>query len=290
MGQMIIYYEYKIRKLDIIMFPFVKWAGGKRQLLDELKARVPNQFNTYFEPFVGGGAFFLDTQYQNVVINDANEQLINCYRQIQINAQEVISEIHNLDAIICDKEEYLKIRERYNQKILNHQLDVECATLFIWLNKNCFNGLYRTNRKGLFNTPWNNKSQCESIDEENLLEIHDYLNNNNIQIACGDYQLVCQQANIGDFLFFDPPYDPVGVYGDFKRYTKEQFGEQDQRNLATCVRELANNGCYVMVTNSNTPLINELYEGFHIDVIQTKRNINSKGNRRTGEDVIITTY
>lgn len=274
------------------MEPFVKWAGGKRQLLDELKKRMPDCFDRYIEPFVGGGAWFLDMHYNNVIVNDSNEQLINCYTQIRDNVQAVLVAIEELDSLVCDKDQYLAHRNRFNEKISHNEHDIESAALFIWLNKHCFNGLYRTNRKGLFNTPWNNKEKCDSVDKENLLQIHDYFVDgaNNILFNCGDYRRTCELAHAGDFLFIDPPYDPVGEYGDFKRYTKEQFGTENQQELAMTVQELVKRGCYVMVTNSNTPLINDLYRDYRIDVIRTRRNINSKGNRRTGEDVIITTF
>lgn len=270
------------------MQPFIKWAGGKRQLLDDLHRLEPSKYNTYYEPFVGGGAFFLSLDHPNIVINDSNDQLINCYINIRDEVETVIDVITELDSLDCDLKRYLDIRTQYNNKITANIHDAESAAFLIWLNKHCYNGLYRTNRKGLFNVPYNGKVKCESADKNNLRNIHDYLQD--VSINCLDYKEICKKAKSGDFLFFDPPYVPVGKYGDFKRYTKEQFYENDQRELANIVKELARKGCYVMLTNSNHPLVHELYGEFKIEIISTKRNINSKGNKRTGEDVIVTTY
>lgn len=270
------------------MQPFIKWAGGKRQLLDDLHRLEPSEYNTYYEPFVGGGAFFLSIDHPNIIINDSNDQLINCYIKIRDEVETVLQVLAELDSLDCNAKRYLNIREKYNNKIIANIHDAESAALLIWLNKHCFNGLYRTNKKGLFNVPYNGKVKCESVDKENLMNIHTYLQD--ISINCADYTEICKNAKSGDFLFFDPPYVPVGKYGDFKRYTKEQFYEKDQIALANLVKKLANRGCYVMLTNSNHPLVHELYSDFKIEIIPTKRNISSNGNSRTGEDVIVTTY
>lgn len=137
--------------------PFVKWAGGKRQLLPKLIAKMPTQYGRYFEPFVGGGALLLALNPKQAVINDINEQLINVYCQLKQNPDEVIQKIQEMDAQTCDKDLYLEVRKQYNDKIINHELDATCAALTIWVNKHCFNGLYRVNSKGLFNVPFNNK-------------------------------------------------------------------------------------------------------------------------------------
>lgn len=136
--------------------PFVKWAGGKGQLLEKLKNRLPDSFKTYYEPFVGGGALLLEIKPQKAVINDINEQLINAYRQLKAEPRDVIRAVRRIEETPCDKDFYLAMRERYNEKIAKGELDAECAGLMIWINKHCFNGLYRVNRKGLFNVPYNN--------------------------------------------------------------------------------------------------------------------------------------
>ena len=149
------------------MSPFVKWAGGKKQLLERLREHAPTEFGTYYEPFIGGGAFLLDFQPQKAVINDVNEQLLNVYIQLKNNAEAVIEAIAKYDAVECDTDYYMSVRELYNKKIALHELDAECAALMIWINKHCFNGLYRVNSKGLFNVPYNNKRSGVSVDADN---------------------------------------------------------------------------------------------------------------------------
>ena len=157
--------------MDFKTGPFVKWAGGKKQLLERLEARMPETYGRYYEPFIGGGALLLDVQPPHAVINDTNEQLLNVYRQLKHDAEAVISAVNILDAEPCDVDRYMAVREEYNAKIRAHELDASCAALMIWINKHCFNGLYRVNSKGLFNVPYNNKAGGVSIDEAKLRHI-----------------------------------------------------------------------------------------------------------------------
>lgn len=273
------------------MEPFVKWAGGKRQLLEKLNGRIPlKKYNRYFEPFIGAGAFWLDLKPQNFVINDINEQLINCYLMIKDNPRELIRKINALDHGKCDKDGYLANRERYNQLITDGILDVETAALMIWINKHCFNGLYRTNKKGLFNVPYNNKQLGKSIDEANIMNISYYLNNSVGDILCQDFEDVCKDCQEGDFIFFDSPYVPTSQTAGFVDYTKESFKEEDHRRLAALYRELTERGCYCLLTNSNTDFVKELYDGFEITEVDVNRAINSNAKKRTGKEVIITNY
>lgn len=162
--------------------PFVKWAGGKRQLIDRLEDCMPATYGRYYEPFIGGGALLLDLQPERAVINDTNEQLLNVYRQLKIDV------VNELDAHPCNKERYLSIREAYNVKIQAHELDAECAGLMIWINKHCFNGLYRVNSKGLFNAAYNNRVSGTSINAENLKNIGLYLRTKEVEIRQGDVE------------------------------------------------------------------------------------------------------
>ena len=170
--------------MDIQITPAVKWAGGKKQLLGAIMKKIPSYYNRYFEPFVGGAAVLLNLQHKKAYINDSNEQLINLYLQLKNATEDVINEIKKLDSITCDKDVYYSRRERYNDKIKNNTTDVETAALLIWLNKHCFNGLYRVNKKGLFNVPYNNKVTGSSMNEENIRAIGRYLKNANVQITC----------------------------------------------------------------------------------------------------------
>ena len=189
--------------------PFVKWAGGKRQLLERLESRMPETYNRYYEPFIGGGALLLDVQPENAVINDTNGQLLNVYRQLKENPEAVIAAVNALDSEPCDKERYLLVRKHYNTKIQARELDAECAALMIWINKHCFNGLYRVNSKGLFNVPYNNKVDGVSINEDNLRNIGAYLQEHRIEIREGDFEKACEDVQAGDFVYFDSPYVPV---------------------------------------------------------------------------------
>lgn len=270
--------------------PFVKWAGGKKQLLDRLEERMPETYGRYYEPFIGGGALLLDIQPKNAIINDVNEQLLNVYRQLKANAEAVISILSELDSVECDKEHYLKMRAEYNKKIAAHILDAECAALTIWINKHCFNGLYRVNSKGLFNVPYNNKVGGASMSEENLREIGLYLNSCDVEIREGDFETACSDVQAGDFVYFDSPYIPVSETANFTDYTKDGFGYEDHRRLAELFKRLDTAGVKVMLSNHNVDLVYELYDGFKIECVDVKRAINRDASKRVGKEVIITNY
>lgn len=272
------------------MGPFVKWAGGKKQLIEKLHDRVPNSYGTYYEPFIGGGALLLNERPESAVIGDVNEQLINAFAQLKADPRAVIRAVNALDEAVCDKDYYLKIRERYNKKIEIHELDAECAGLMIWINKHCFNGLYRVNNKGLFNVPYNNKQTGKSIDEANLMSIGYYLENKKIQILCRDFEEVCESVKEGDFVYFDSPYIPVSETANFTDYTKDGFSYEDHVRLAKLYKRLGALGAKVMLSNHNVPLVYELYEGFKIEAVDVKRSINSDASKRVGREVIITNY
>ena len=270
--------------------PFVKWAGGKRQLLTQIKERMPEKYNNYFEPFVGGGAVTFALLPENALINDINKALINAYRQI-CNAPEVfLKAIKKLDNEMWEdgKEYYYFIREHYNDKLMKTEFDVELAALFVFINKHCFNGLYRVNGKGLFNVPYNN-SRRVSVDENLIMEISEYLQS--VKIMDGDFEVACKEAKGGDFVFIDSPYAPLNPTS-FESYTKEGFDIESHKRLAKLFDELTARGCYCMLTNHNTDLINELYgnKGYRIDIVSVKRMINSDASNRVGEEVIICNY
>ena len=183
--------------------PVLKWAGGKTQLLETIHARMPRTYKTYFEPFIGGGAVVLSVCPQRAVINDNNEQLVNLYTQLKYASDLLIQLVSDFDSRDCDKNFYLSMRERYNKKISTHDLDTECAALMIWINKHCFNGLYRVNGRGLFNVPYNNKVTGKSIDHENIAAIGEYLRSADISISCSDFEESCSTVCAGDFVYFD---------------------------------------------------------------------------------------
>lgn len=270
--------------------PFLKWAGGKRQLLNQIKERMPKEYNDYYEPFIGGGAVLFELQPEKATINDINTSLINVYRQVKDNTDEFIELVNKLDSEMWEdgKEYYLDIREKYNDKLLKKEYDLELAALFTFMNKHCFNGLYRVNKKGLFNVPYN-KSRRTSIEEEAVRETAKYLKT--VNILEGDFEEACKNAKKGDFIFFDSPYAPLNPTS-FEAYTKEGFDVESHKRLAKLYDKLTERGCYCMLTNHNTEFINELYsnKGYRIDVVSVKRMINSDASNRKGEEVIICNY
>lgn len=270
--------------------PFLKWAGGKRQLLNQIKERMPKEYNDYYEPFIGGGAVLFELQPEKATINDINTSLINVYRQVKDNTDEFIELVNKLDSEMWEdgKEYYLDIREKYNDKLLKKEYDLELAALFTFMNKHCFNGLYRVNKKGLFNVPYN-KSRRTSIEEESIRETAKYLKT--VNILEGDFEEACKNAKKGDFIFFDSPYAPLNPTS-FEAYTKEGFDVESHKRLAKLYDKLTERGCYCMLTNHNTEFINELYsnKGYRIDVVSVKRMINSDASNRKGEEVIICNY
>ena len=270
--------------------PFVKWAGGKRQLITQIRERMPEKYNDYYEPFIGGGAVIFDLLPANALINDINKALINTYRTICNEPDAFLKEVNRLDNDMWEdgKKYYYSIREHYNDKLMRSEYDVELATLFVFINKHCFNGLYRVNGKGLFNVPYNN-SRRVSVDEDVIIATSEYLRG--VTIIDGDFEQACKNAKKGDFVFIDSPYAPLNPTS-FESYTKEGFDIESHKRLAKLYDELTARGCYCMLTNHNTELINELYgnKDYKIDVVSVKRMINSDASNRVGEEVIICNY
>lgn len=260
--------------------PFLKWAGGKTQLLTELMSKVPERCGNYIEPFIGGGALFFAVQPRSGVIADSNPELINVYRCIANNVEAVIEHLRKFKNVEAD---YYKVR---SEKFADLE-PTYAAARTIYLNRTCYNGLYRVNRRGQFNVPFGRYKNPKICQPENLRAASAALQG--VKIICGDYKSVLAEvAKPGDFVFLDPPYLPISKYSDFQRYTKEQFFEEDHRELADEVKRLQKLGCHVVLTNSNHPLVHELYDLYKVEVINTRRNISSKAKSRDGEDVIVT--
>ncbi len=260
--------------------PILKWAGGKTQMLGDLLPKVPSSYGRYIEPFFGGGAMFFALQPEHAIIADSNPELINLYRQVADHVDDVIYQLKKYENT---QEMFYSVRGQDWTTLP----EAEAAARTIFLNKTCFNGLYRVNKKGQFNVPFGKYKNPKICDEDGLKAASAALKK--AEIVCGDYFLVLEHyAQPGDFIFLDPPYLPISEYSDFKRYTKEQFYEEDHIELAKMVKTLHERGCHVILTNSNHPLVHELYAPFTIEVIQTKMHITSNSNTRKGEDVIVT--
>lgn len=272
------------------MSPIIKWAGGKTQLLDSISEKIPKTYNKYYEPFLGGGAVFFSIAPQKAFVNDINKQLINLYYQLRENPTEVITIVNKLDSISCNKEFYYTIRENYNKKIAENIFDTECAALMVWINKHCFNGLYRVNSKGLFNVPYNNKINGKSIDESNVLSIAKYLKTSDITITCLDFEDFCKNVRANDFVYFDSPYIPESDTANFTDYTKYGFSLEDHERLAKLFKHLDRIGAKLLLSNNDVPMVHNLYKDFNIQSIDAKRMINRNAKKRLGKEVLITNY
>lgn len=272
--------------------PFVKWVGGKRQLLRqfrELGLYPPDDFNpmtnTYFEPFVGGGAVFFDLLPKDAELSDLNKELVATYNVIKNNVDGLIE---SLQKHIYDKEYYLEVRA----KKIEDLSDVEIASRFIFLNRTGFNGLYRVNKSGQFNVPFGRYNNPVICDKENLRRVSDALQD--VSIIHQDYKKVLETAKNGDFIYLDPPYYPINATSSFTSYTAEGFLEKEQTELRDTFVKLHKKNCFVMLSNSDTPFINDLYSGLGgitINKITASRAINSKGSGRGKiSEVLVTNY
>lgn len=273
--------EQAIKKVATISAkPILKWAGGKTQMLNELLPKVPSSYGRYIEPFFGGGALFFALQPEKAIIADSNPELINMYRQVADCPDDVIQHLKQYENT---KEIFYAVRSQKWETLPK----AEAAARTIFLNRTCFNGLYRVNKKGEFNVPYGKYVNPKICDQDALYAASTALKK--AEIICGDYFLVLEYyAQKGDFVFLDPPYLPISEYSDFKRYTKEQFYEEDHVELSKIIMRLHERGCHIILTNSNHPLVHELYSPFTIDVVSTKRYISCRGSSRKGEDVIVT--
>ena len=271
--------------------PFVKWAGGKRQIIDKLKKYVPEEFNTYYEPFIGGGALLFELSPKRAVINDSNEELMNVYRCLcdEDKFKKMCNVLNGYEKEHSE-EFYYEIRNKdRNKSSYNRLADYTRAARTIYLNKACFNGLYRVNRKNEFNVPFGKKTKVNTYEGGNLITVSNYLTMNDVTILSVDFEEALKGAGKGDFVYFDPPYDSDN--GTFTSYTEDGFGKEEQKRLAKVFKELDERGVYVMLSNHNTSLVNDLYKNFNIHVIDAKRNINSNGKKRGKvKEVIITNY
>ena len=265
--------------------PFIKWVGGKRQLLSQFRDLypLPDKFdiecNTYFEPFVGGGAVFFDIQPYSAVLSDINKELVTTYQVIKTQPEKLISALQKHKH---DKEYYLQLRAKNPNKMS----DVNVAARFIYLNRTGFNGLYRVNKSGGFNVPFGRYKNPKICDAENIRNVSTLLQN--VEIKHRDYREVVKEAKAGDFIYFDPPYIPLNPTSSFTSYTKDGFGIRQQEELRDVFACLAEKGCFVMLSNSDTPLTRELYRDFNVHSVQAGRAINSNGGKRgkVGEVVV----
>lgn len=261
--------------------PFLKWAGGKRQLLPEIRKYIPQSFSHYYEPFIGAGAVLFDIQPSQATINDVNSELMNIYEVIRDDVDELLKDLRKH---VNEPDYFYEIRALDRTEDYASLTSVERASRLIYLNKTCYNGLFRVNSKGQFNVPFGKYNAPNIINEGVLREVSDYLKRSEIQMLNIDFAEAVQGAKEGDFIYFDPPYDPVSETSSFTSYSNDGFSRSDQERLRNLFVELHERGCYVLLSNSDTPFIRELYENIHADIrvvsVQATRAINSQASKR----------
>ena len=265
----------ELKQSNQITYPIVKWVGGKRQLLFELLKNLPKTYNRYFEPFIGGGALFFELQPDNAYISDMNEELINLYSVVRDSVDELIEDLSKHE---ISKEYFLEIRNIDRTEEYSKLSNVERASRFIYLNRTCFNGMYRVNSKGEFNVPFGNYKNPRIIDENNLLNCSELLKKT--EIKCTDFSEIIHKVQKGDFVYFDPPYVPLNETSSFTSYTKDGFDIDMQFKLREVCDELDSMGVKFMLSNSDTKLVNELYANYEIKKVFASRQINANAAGR----------
>lgn len=268
------------REPNAFLRPFLKWAGGKRQLLPVLKKHIPKSYKIYFEPFIGAGALFFALQRPKAIINDTNKELINCYKVIKNNPEELLEKTkeHELNN---SKIYYYKLRDLDRDKSEFDSLsNIDRAARIIYLNKTCFNGLFRVNSQGQFNVPYGDNKNPVIAENIVITAISEYLNENEIEILNQDFVDAVTTAKRGDFIYFDPPYDPVSDSSSFTGYDSNGFDRVKQTRLRDLCDELVDRGCQVLISNSSTDFIKDLYKDYTVKEVQASRHINSVGTSR----------
>ena len=269
--------------------PILKWAGGKRQLLSQIIPLVPSDFNRYYEPFVGAGAVLFELHPETAVINDTNTELINVYNVIREHPDELIQVLEDYDARHC-KNLYYEIRNLDRDKeSFEGMPDLEKAARTIYLNRTCFNGLYRVNKSGFFNTPIGRNSAIRIVNKKGILAIHEYLVNSDIVIMNTDYRKALETVDEGDVVFLDPPYYPTNK-NSFLRYDIRYFGVKAQEELRDICDSLTERGIRFVETNSDCDEIRELYSGYNQLEVDVRRCINARSDGRRGKELIISNY
>lgn len=275
--------------MDNLCKPFLKWAGGKRQLLPVINELIPENYSTYYEPFVGAGAVLFDMQPKKAVINDANEELINVYRVIKNNIDELIID---LKEHVNEEDYYYDVRKLDRTKEYKNMSDVKKASRILFLNKTCYNGLFRVNQQGEFNVPFGRYKNPNIVNEDTLRAVHNYLNNNDIRILNTDFEEAIKYMRKEAFVYFDPPYHPISDTSSFTGYTTDGFNAQDQKRLKKLCDSLDERGCRFLLSNSSADLIIDLYkDDYTLNFVDANRSINSKGDSR-GEikEVLVRNY
>ncbi|HSS20751.1 MAG TPA: DNA adenine methylase [Pyrinomonadaceae bacterium] len=277
---------------DSFVQPFLKWAGGKRQLLATIREYIPKSFKLYFEPFVGAGAVLFNIQPHFAVISDVNQELVNCYRIVKTRPHALIAavRVHPINS-----KHFYRLRRQDRDPGLNTLTRVERAARIIYLNKTCYNGLFRVNSQGQFNVPYGKYKDPNILNEEVIKAVSKYLKTATIQISTDDFANALEGAGRGDFVYLDPPYDPLSDTSSFTGYNLMSFGREEQLRLKEVCDDLHRRGCKLLQSNSATPHIRKLYSDrskYSIVEVEANRSINSVGTSRgkIGELLIYNNY
>lgn len=272
-----------------LVVPVLKWVGGKRQLLDEITPRIPKRFTSYCEPFLGGGAVLFSLQPKKAIVNDLNTDLMIVYTVIRDDVDMLIDSLKKHENT---PEYFYTIRDLDRNKLSYQSMsNVEKASRLIYLNKTCYNGLFRVNLSGEFNSPFGHYKNPNIVNEPVLRAVSKYFNSNNITFFSGDFAETLQHVKKGGFVYLDPPYDPVSDTANFTGYNKGGFDRNEQIRLKKCCDELNQRGVKFMLSNSATDFIKDLYKDYYINIVKAKRSINSDASKRGAiEEVLITNY
>lgn len=271
-----------------LIAPFLKWVGGKRQLLPAINQLLPQSYNNYYEAFVGGGAVLFNLQPSKAVINDFNPELINVYKVIKNHPEALIKDLKRHKN---ESDYFYSVRALDREPTFNRLSNIKKASRIIYLNKTCYNGLYRVNSAGEFNAPFGRYKNPNIVNDVTIKAVSDYLNNNDICILNGDFEKAVETAQSGDFVYFDPPYVPVSESANFTGYVKGGFDLLEQERLRNVCNQLDAKGVKFLLSNSSTPIIHELYKKFDIHIVKATRAINSNALKRGAiDEVLIRNY
>ncbi len=269
-----------------LVVPFLKWVGGKRKLIPEIKKMLPGGLSkyTYYEPFVGGGALLFDLQPTQAVINDSNEELINVYTVIRDHPKELIDELKKHKNT---PEYFYEIRSMDRKPIFNNISNIERASRIIYLNKTCYNGLYRVNNSGKFNSPFGKYKNPNIINESVIKAVSNYLNNAQVEILNVDYEVALRNVSKNAFVYLDPPYHPISKSSNFTGYVRGGWGEKDQLRLRDICNNLNKKGVKFLLSNSSSDFIKEIYDEYNIHTVRASRSINSDSSKRGKVDELL---
>lgn len=275
-------------KKNKLIAPFLKWVGGKRQLMPAIKKLIPKNYTNYYEPFIGGGAVLFDLQPKNAVINDFNEELINVYQTIKENPEELISDLKTHKN---ESDYFYNLRALDREDNFEDLSNIKKASRVIYLNKTCYNGLYRVNNSGEFNSPFGRYKNPNIVNETTIRAVSKYLNTNKITILNGDFEEALKGIKKGAFVYFDPPYHPVSASSNFTGYVQGGFDMYEQVRLRDLCNKLNEKGINFLLSNSATQFIEDLYKDYKISYVKANRSINSNAKKR-GEidEVLIRNY